>query len=296
MLVSLRAPLATALTFLALTAPDALAQSGYNSLFIGHSFFNPFAIGMPFHAAQAGIVGHTQQTVFAGGANGAPEALWNNPTTRAQIQGILDAGDVQLFGMTYHGAYPTSLGYENWISYALAQNPNTRFALALPWGTNPESTSAAVYANTWHAGHATGWHDLIDYLRSLYPGVEIYCIPYGQSALELRLLLEASNLPDVDFLVSPTGDAIYRDSFGHADDILVDLGQLVWLNAIYGVELNTYAYDPGYSTDLKAIGQSIMDAHDAQYTGPPHLPSMSPWGLALLAATMLALGARHQAR
>ena len=34
-------------------------------------------------------------------------------------------------------------------------------------------------------------------MRALYPNVEIFCNPYGQSALELRLLLDAGNLPGV---------------------------------------------------------------------------------------------------
>jgi hypothetical protein len=162
-------------------------------------------------------------------------------------------------------------------------------------GDQPREHHGAIYASSWHAGHAAGWHDLIDYLRGLYPGVEIYCIPYGQSALELRLLFEASNLPDVDFLVSAAGDAIYSDSFGHADDILVDLGQLVWLNAIYDVDLTTYAYDPGYITDLKGIAQSIMDNHDMQFAPHPHVPAMSPWGLAFLGAVLLAVGTGSKA-
>ncbi|MDG2306075.1 MAG: hypothetical protein P8R42_15790 [Candidatus Binatia bacterium] len=81
--------------------------------------------------------------------------------------------------MTYHPSYPTSEGYENWVEYALAQNPNTSFALALPSGTNPESTGAAAYASTWHRGHSTAWHDLIDTLGTLDPGVDLFCIPYG---------------------------------------------------------------------------------------------------------------------
>jgi hypothetical protein len=280
---------ATAL--LAMSSSEALAQQGYNALFAGHSFFRPFADGMPFHTAQAGIVGHTQAVVFSGGSTGAPQALWEDPAKQAEIQGVLDVGDVDLFGLTYHPAHPTSEGYENWITYALAQNPNTRFVLALPWGTNPESVSAATYAAVWHAGHSTGWHDLIDDLRALYPGVEIDCIPHGHSALELRLLYEAGQLDDdVDFLVSATGDAIYRDAFGHADDILVDLGRLVWLNAIYGVDLPTYSWNHGYTADLKGIGQSIMDDHDAAFGAPATVPALPPSGVALLAALLLAVG------
>jgi len=81
-------------------------------------------------------------------------------------------------------------------------------------------------------------------------------------------LFEDGNLDDVDSLVSASGDAIYSDSFGHADDILIDLGQLVWMTAIYGVDLSTYAHDPGYNTDLKAIARAIMDGHDQAYDAP----------------------------
>ena len=113
---------------------------GFNSLFIGHSFFKPFADGMPNYTGAAGIPGHSQSVVFSGGATGAPLALWNNASKSAQIKAYLDSGDVELFAMTYHPTYPTTEGYENWINYALSKNPNTRFALALPWGTNPCST------------------------------------------------------------------------------------------------------------------------------------------------------------
>ncbi len=295
MATSTRSALATVLVavtaLLTMGTSEALAQTGYNSLFIGHSFFKPFADGMPFHAAQAGVVGHTQSVVFAGGANGAPQALWEDAAKRTEIQAILDGDDVELFGMTYHGDYRTTEGYENWFDYALGQNPNTRFFLALPWGTNPESTSAATYASDWLLGHSTGWHDLIDTLRALYPGVDIFCIPYGQSALELRLLFAEGNLDDVDFLVSASGDAIYTDTLGHPDDILKDLGQLVWLNAIYDVDLDTYAYDPGYIADLKGIAQSIMDAHDAAYDVPQPVPALSAGALAATAALLGSVGA-----
>ncbi len=265
---TLRTTLVTLLLAVAtlLTAVTSEAQTGLNSLFIGHSFFRPFANGMPFHAAQAGIVGHTQNVVFAGGANGAPEALWNNPATRATIQGHLNAGDVELFGMTYHGDYPTLTGYTNWIDYALAQNPDTRFMIAIPWSAQPGAVTAEVYASTWLAAHAGPWHDnLIDALRALYPGVEIFCNPYGQSAVELRLLLDAGNLPGISNVIGPAATSLHTDALGHAGDILEDLGELVWLNAIYDVDLLTYGYTPPWTADLNAIAQSIMDAHDATY-------------------------------
>jgi hypothetical protein len=94
-------------------AAQAQATTGYESLFIGHSFFRPIATGLPFHAAAAGFVDHDQTVLGAGGANGAPQALWEDPVKRAAIQAVLDTGNVELFGMTYASAYPTTEGYEN---------------------------------------------------------------------------------------------------------------------------------------------------------------------------------------
>jgi hypothetical protein len=260
--------------FLALPAHNASAvvpNPGFNSLFIGHSFFKPFAEGMPDYSAAAGIAGHTQTVVFSGGATGAPLALWENVTKGPQIRAILDGGDVELFGMTYHPDYPTTEGYENWIDYALARNPTTRFFVALPWSPYPGNTDAATYASTWLTFHATSWHAFIDTLRTQYPGVDIYAIPYGQSAVELRNLLAANNLTSAPNLIGGAANSIFTDSLGHPGNILRDLGRLVWLNAIYDVDLSTYTYGPSWgSTDLKVIAKSIMDTHDPNYDAAYH--------------------------
>ena len=256
------------------TAPPLIAifrptvNTGLQSLFIGHSFFVPFAHGMAFHASEAGFVNHGQSVVFSGGATGAPQALWENASKRQAIQNILDQGDTQLFGMTYHFNYPSMEGYRNWVDYALAQNPDTRFFVAMPWLPNPADTPASNYDAVWHAVHPAIAHPIIDTLRAEYPGVDFFCVPYGQSAAELRNLYAAGNLPDVQTLVSGTQDAIYRDAFGHADDILVALGELVWLRALYDVDLTNYAYDPGFQTDLKSIASDIMAEHDSAYDAP----------------------------
>lgn len=256
----------TAPPLVAIFRPDVV--TGFDSLLIGHSFFWPFANAMPFHASNAGFPDHTQSVVTAGGSSGAPEALWNSPTKRAQIQAVLDTGDVELFGMTYHPDFPSLDGYRDWFDYALANNPDTRFFIAMPWVPTPASFDSATYSAIWQVAHDGIAHGHIDTLRAEYPGVDIYGIPYGQAAAELYELYAAGLLPDVDALVSGTGDAIFRDNLGHADDILEELGKLVWLRAIYGVSLDTYDYDPGYETDLKAIADSIMDEHDPAYDAP----------------------------
>ena len=129
--IQLRAFFVSVAAAILLASSVTHAQTGYNSLFIGHSFFVPFANGMPFYTAQAGIVGHTQTVVFSGGASGAPQALWEDASHAAEIKAVLDGGDVELFAMTYAGEYPTMEGYINWINYALDKNPNTRIAVAM---------------------------------------------------------------------------------------------------------------------------------------------------------------------
>lgn len=257
---------ATATPLVAIFRP--VVNTGLNSLLMGHSFFDPYSRRLPGHALGAGFDDHTQSRFFSGGDSGAPQALWENASKRTAIQAVLDGGDIDLFGMTYHPQYPTIEGYRNWVNYALQKNPDTRFFIGMPWAPVPGSTSSEDYENFWHQYHPAVAHAFIDTLRAENPGVDFYCIPYGQSAVELRSLFSAGNLPDVNTLVSSSGEGIFRDNFGHADPILVALGELVWLRAIYGVDLSTYAYDPGYDTDLKAIAQSIMDDHDPAYNAP----------------------------
>jgi len=258
--------------FLATTAARAdVPNTGFNSLFIGHSFFGPFAQGMPDYVAAAGITGHTQTFVFSGGASGAPEALWNNASKRAQIQAALDTGNVELFGMTYHPTYPSTQGYQNWIDYALAANPTTRIFIALPWLTTPGSFDHTTYANLWNGYHENAWPGFIDSIRALYPNVDIFSIPYGKSAVELRLLQNANNLPDAPNLQGNASNSIFTDTLGHAGNILRDLGRLVWLNAIYDVDLSTYSYGPAYNTDLHAVAKAIMDGHNPAYDAAYHV-------------------------
>jgi hypothetical protein len=249
-------------------SPPAVAPTveGYNALFIGHSFFKPMADGMPDHVNRVGIEGHSQELVFSGGGSGSPQGLWEQPDKRAAIQAILDDGDTELFGMTYHPSYPTLEGYKNWVSYALAQNADTKFFIALPWPSNPASMSFNDYEKVLVDGHPVFHSAIIDALRSEYPDNEFFCIPYGESAVELYRLYDSGNLPDVDTLQSSGGDlGIFRDNLGHPEQLLIDLGQLVWLQAIYQVDLSDYDYDPGYITDIKTIAADIMARNDSAY-------------------------------
>ena len=258
---------------------------GEKMMLMGHSFFRPFADRVPFHAVRAGIDGHSQNVEFSGGQSGTPLSLWNDAGHRTNVQAVLDAGDVELFGMTCcdlerngegevvlnSDGEPTLIldGYELWFDYALAQNPDTAFFIGMPWIDYPtDYADAASYAALWNQFYDSVILSAVDDLRAQYPGVTIYAIPYGKAALELRSLFEAGNLPDVSNLQGPSGSSLFTDYKGHAGDILKALGEYIWLDAIYGVELDKYAYDDGYQTDLKALAKSIMDTHNPDYNGP----------------------------
>ena len=255
-----------ALLLLSGTAGEALGQAvqGQNLLAIGHSFFVPIARELPAHAARAGVVGHTQSEVFSGGQSGTPSSLWENPTKSAQIKSILDTGTVDIFAMTYD---PDSEGYEEWIDYALAANPNTTIYIGLPWIDFPSDWTTEDYASFWLTAHRTAWPALLASLQALYPGVEILNLPYGQSAIELRLLFESGNLPDVSSMTGAAGSAIFTDYKGHAGRILKDTAAMIWLSTFYGTNLYNYNWNHGYTTDLRQIAGAIMD-ENAQIYGP----------------------------
>jgi len=241
---------------------------GFDSLFIGHSFFRPMAESIGELAPAAGFDGHTQTVVFSGGATGAPQGLWVQEAKRSTIQEVLDTGTIELFGMTYHPDHPTLEGYTNWIDYALVENPNLVVFVAMPWLTNPGDYTAASYRSTSEAVYPAIAGSIVDDLRLRYPDTSIFAIPYGMAAVELFDRWEAGALEDVSEFVGSDGSGVFRDDFGHADHILEDLASLVWLRAIYDVDLSAFDADYSWVIDLNAIADGILDGHDPAYDAP----------------------------
>jgi len=242
-------------------------NTGFTSLFIGNDFSNPFGAGLGGHAATEGFPDHVTTSIVAAGDAGAPEALWNDPVERAAIQAVLNAGDVELLGMTHSAAYPTLTGYEKWVKYALQRNPDTRFFISVPWSDDPAGLSAAQFEAQYEAAEAAV-HVLIDELRAKFPGVDFYCVPAGRAAAELYNLYDAANLPDVSALVGSPATALFGDAQGSPGNILTAAGELVWFAAIYDIDLAAYGFDPGYITDVKALAGAVIDAHDGDYNAP----------------------------
>ena len=244
---------------------------GKKVLYIGHSFGRPFARELPSFVEMAGIDNHVQEIVFRGGPNGSPQSLWEDPKVREEIQNILSEGDTDLLVMiccseNFLESRQSDWAVESWIDYALSVNPDTDFALALPWPDYPEDyENNEGYSERIIEAHESAWHPFIDDLRDLYPQSEIQSIFHGRAAVELRGLFESGSLPEISEMTSKRPPGIFTDRKGHAGQILLDLGTLIWLGTIYDIDMNDFPVSElkingeSYETDLVAIAKEILD-------------------------------------
>lgn len=267
----------------------AVAQ-GLNSLYMGHSYFRRQAEAMDEYADIAGIEDHQSISQFWGGVNGSAAAIWENvsaPDSRETIQGHLDAGDIQMFGMTIFVELEVTeddirhidnqiQGLKNWIEYASARNPDTIFFVGLPWlgrplsyvgeTGDPQTSGHEEYRETILSSEAAV-KTMIDELRDTFVDSEIFLLAYGQGSVELRTLYNTGNLPDVDTLVSNNGLlGIHSDNHGHAEQLLTDLNTLIWLQSIYGYNVLEFGKEYTYATDIRQIAHDVASRQDPAYT------------------------------
>lgn len=227
---------------------------GLEVLYIGHSFGQPFARNLEAAAELAGVEGHEQHIIFQGGENGAPQAMWEAPDQQTIIKERLDTGTVDVVVMICCSQEFKETGGQSdqaildISSYALEQNPDTRIGLAMPWADYP-STYPSV-----------GEHrDLTDAAWPLYQQLaediedeldaEVFAFYHGAAIYEVRDWLEQGLLGDVNSLIGSRENAVFRDDKGHAGNLAIDAGTLIWLHAIYGI-------DP---LDAPALGDHDVD-------------------------------------
>jgi hypothetical protein len=245
-------------------------------LLIGNSFFKPYAQHLDHLVEEAGIENHDATLIFRGGENGRPINFWNdsNSDEHQQIKNILDQGDVMYFGMTAgHDSENPTEGHRAWIEYALHNNPEVTVFIAIPnidypadwdqlvqdFGFNSVQDLYSYFVND------VVHHDIVDELRAEFPSTNIFTIPTGWSAVHLKQMYHDNALLDDIALFGPKPTSIFTDDKGHQGQIVIETGTLVWLNGIYGIEIETFDYDSGFLTDLNAIAQDIIDNHDANY-------------------------------
>jgi hypothetical protein len=66
-------------------------------------------------------------------------------------------------------------------------------------------------------------------------------------------------------MVGSKSSSIFTDEKGHQGQIVIETGTMIWLNSIYNVDLSSFNYDTGFTTDLHDIAQDIIDSHDSNY-------------------------------
>ena len=266
--------------------PQQIQSLGYNMLLMGNSFFRPYADHLDNLATEANLFEHNSTIVFRGGENGRPINLWNDLTSAEHqlIKSTLDQGNIEFFGMTSGYDIDSdnpSEGHSAWINYALQNNPNIIIFIAIPTFDFPNGDSSGTRPDWDTFASDNGFNsiqefydyyvnemvhkEIVDELRLEFPSTKIFTIPTGWAAKNLAQMNLDNELLDDISMVGPKSTSIFTDEKGHQGQIVVETGTMIWLNSIYNLDLSSFNYDTGFTTDLNAIAQNIIDSHDSNY-------------------------------
>jgi len=266
--------------------PQQIQTQGYNMLLIGNSFFKPYADHLNTLATEANLNEHSSTVVKRGGELGRPINLWNDSNTEEHqlIKSTLDQGNIEVFGMTsgydIDSENPTE-GHSAWIRYALQNNPNIIIFIAIGSFDFPNGDSNSTRPDWDTFASDNGFNsiqefydyyinevihkEIVDELRLEFPSTKIFTIPTGWATKNLAQMNLDNELLDDISMVGPKSTSIFTDEKGHQGQIVIETGTMIWLNSIYDVDLSSFNYDTGFTTDLHAIAQDIINGHDPNY-------------------------------
>lgn len=266
--------------------PQQIQTQGYNMLLMGNSFFKPYADHLNNLAIQADLNEHNSTVVNRGGELGRPINLWNDSNTEEHnlIKSTLDQGNIEVFGMTsgydIDSDNPTE-GHSSWIQYALQNNPNIIIFIAIGSFDFPNGDSNGTRPDWDTFASDNGFNsiqefydyyinevihkEIVDKLRLEFPSTKIFTIPTGWATKNLAQMNLDNELLDDISMVGPKSSSIFTDEKGHQGQIVIETGTMIWLNSIYNVDLSSFNYNTGFTTDLHAIAQDIIDSHDSNY-------------------------------
>jgi len=261
-------------------------STGYNMLLIGNSFFKPYADHLNNLASYANLNEHSSTVVKRGGELGRPINLWNDSNTEEHqlIKSTLDQGNIEVFGMTsgydIDSENPTE-GHSAWIQYALQNNPNIIIFIAIGSFDFPNGDSNSTRPDWDTFASDNGFNsiqefydyyinevihkEIVDELRLEFPSTKIFTIPTGWATKNLAQMNLDNELLDDISMVGPKSTSVFTDEKGHQGQIVIETGTMIWLNSIYDVDLSSFNYDTGFTTDLHAIAQDIINDHDPNY-------------------------------
>ena len=251
-------------------SPVDVNAEDYNVLYIGHSFGRQFAEILEDYAHTSGLSNHAQYIEFSGGQSGSPGMLWEDADHQANIKAFLDTGEIDVLIMIccspeFIETLDTDQAIWNFTAYALEQNPNTRIGLAMPWKDFP-----ADYENA--SEHSEGADDVyaqfVDLganLSSDFSNADVFTFHHGAIVYELRAMFEAGELEgDVEQMTGAKANSLFTDAKGHAGQMTLDTGSLMWLHAVHGVDpMSMPAFDQ-YEVDIREIAKTvIMEQNEA---------------------------------
>ena len=250
---------------------QSLETEGYNMLLIGNSFFRPYAEKLDDLSIIAGFENHNSTLIFRGGQNGRPINFWNdsNTTEHLQIKAALDAGNIDIFGMTAgHELEDRIEGHKEWINYALQHNPDIKIFIAIPqidfpadWEQRAEEYGFDNIVELYdYFVNDLVHHEMVNQLRD-----DFQSIPTGQTSVILDQMNSNNELLDEITRFGPRPTSLFTDTKGHQGNIIRETGSLLWLSSIYKVDLSNFSYDTGFNTNLHEIAKQIMDNHNSNY-------------------------------
>ena len=252
-------------------SPEEVNADDYNVLYIGHSFGRLFAQTLEDYAHTAGFSDHAQYIEMSGGASGAPDALWADDGHRRNIKAYLDTGEIDVFIMICCSIEFMESGAQsdeaiwNFTDYALDKNPDTRIGLALPWKDYPSDyDDATEYRNGSDEAYES-WKGLASNLSADYPGADVFTFHHGAVSYELREMFEAGELEgDIEEMTGPKATSIYTDYKGHAGEMMIDTGTLIWLHAVHGVDPMTTPEFMQWEVDIRQIAKDLIDEQNQE--------------------------------
>ena len=251
-------------------SPEEVNAEDYNVLYIGHSFGRLFAQTLEDYAHTAGFSNHTQYIEMSGGASGAPDELWADDGHRENIKDYLDTGEIDVFIMICCSIEFMETGAQsdeaiwNFTSYALDKNPDTRIGLALPWKDYPADYDDAIEYRNGSDEAYESWVRLASNLSSDYPSADIFTFHHGAIAYELREMFEADVLEgDIDKLTGAKGTSIFTDAKGHAGQLMIDTGTLIWLEAVHEVDPLSMPEFTQWKVDIRQIAKDVIDEQNS---------------------------------
>lgn len=235
-------------------------------LYAGHSFGRPFAENMNIGTRLAGITGHEQRIVFRGGENGAPQAMWGDPTVQALIKEQLDDGAVDVVVLIccseefIETSGQSDRAILDIVTYALDQNPATRFGLAMPWVDFPNDYATAADQRAVTDAVYPLYRRLADNVSAAAGGAEVFTFYHGAAVYEIRDRFEQGLVPELTSLIGAKSSSVFADPKGHAASMAKDAGTLIWLNAIYGTDPLRLPRIDRYDVDIREIAAAALAA------------------------------------